>query len=153
MQCGRYKITARLPFFTPFQLTLWIGNFSKEWSRLGYGFGLLKKFSKHSMVSACWESPDIHILFPKSHRVEFMSDSNILHKSIMNGSGLSETQNVHTDSDSKTSNQLSHGLFEASATCPELPSYHFELPNKTSERSYVRLEIFEYGFHGLFPLA
>ena len=82
-----------------------------------------------------------------------MSDSNILHKSIMNGSGLSETQNVHTDSDSKTSNQLSHGLFEASATCPELPSYHFELPNKTSERSYVRLEIFEYGFHGLFPLA
>lgn len=71
----------------------------------------------------------------------------------MDGSALSETQNVYTDSDSKTSNQLSHGLFEASATCSETPPYHFALPNKTAETSHVRLETFEYGFHGLFPLA
>jgi hypothetical protein len=44
VQCGRYKITARLPFFTPFELTLWIGKFPKD-------------FMNQVMISACYKSP------------------------------------------------------------------------------------------------
>lgn len=144
VQCDRYKIIALQPFFTTFKLTLSISKLSKIDAGSVHVFWTSEVFIKA-------------IFSPKFSTAQLMfAEERTTQKRNQRFHGLfcsSKTQNAHTDGDSKTLSRLANGLFAASATWSKLPPYHFALPNKTAERSYVRLETFEYGFHGLFPLA